>query len=106
MAASIHIYRIILSFLIFYHPIKHMEEDPTNLSCNTWQPIVTYVLIFLNIMISVGKQFLNNSKHIKLKTNVDTILTGIKGNLPNTNTEGEGLMDLNIPENLRTSQRK
>ena len=49
-------------------------------SCNTWQLIVTYVLIFLNIMINIGKQFLNNNKHIKLNRNVDTILTGIKRN--------------------------
>ena len=53
-------------------------------SCNTWQPIVTYVFIFLNIMISIGKQFLNNNKHIKLNTNVDTILRGIKRNNPTT----------------------
>jgi len=82
-------------------------------SCNTWQPIVTYLLIFLNIMISIGKQFLNNNKHIKLNSNVDTILTGIKRNNLNTNnlntnnliTEGEGLINLNIPEHLRTSQK-
>ena len=49
----------------------------TNPSCDTWQPIVTYVFIFLNIMRSVGKQFLNNNKHVKLNTNVDTILAGI-----------------------------
>ena len=80
----------------------------TNPSCDTWQPIVTYVLIFLNIMISVGKQFLNNNKHVKLNTNVDTILTGIKRGVinQNMNTEGDGLIDLNIPEHLKTSQRK
>ena len=85
-----------------------MEENIThpNPSCDTWQPIVTYVLIFLNIMISVGKQFLNNNKHIKLNTNVDTILTGIKRNSPNMNTEGDGLIDLNIPEHLKTSQKE
>ena len=75
------------------------EFSPTNQSCDTWQPIVTYVLIFLNILISVGKQFLNNNKHIKLNTNVDTILTGIRRNTiphhtnnPNINamnTEGD-----------------
>ena len=80
----------------------------TNPSCDTWQPIVTYVLIFSNIMISVGKQFLNNNKHVKLNTNADTILTGIKRGVinQNMNTEGEGLIDLNIPEHLKTSQRK
>ena len=80
----------------------------TNSSCDTWQPIVTYMLIFLNIMISVGKQFLNNNKHVKLNTNVDTILTGTKRgvNNQNMNTEGNGLIDLNIPEHLKTSQRK
>ena len=85
-----------------------MEGNPTNSSCDTWQPIVTYVLIFLNIMISVGKQFLNNNKHVKLNTNVDTILTGIKRGVinQNMNTEGDGLIDLNIPEHLKTSQRK
>ena len=90
-----------------------MEENITNPSCNTWQPIVTYVLIFLNIMISIGKQFLNNNKHIKLNSNVDTILTGIKRNNQNTNihyptplnTEVEDLINLNIPEHLKTSQR-
>ena len=90
-----------------------MEEisNTNSSSCDTWQPIVTYVLIFLNILISVGKQFLNNNKHIKLNTNVDTILTGIRRNT-NThnphimNTEGDGLIDLNIPEHLRTSQKK
>jgi len=82
-----------------------METNPTNPSCDTWQPIVTYVLIFLNIMISVGKQFLNNNKHVKLNTNVDTTLTGIKRGV-NMNTEGEGLIDLNIPEHLKTSQKK
>ena len=90
-----------------------MEENKTNPSCNTWQPIVTYGLIFLNIMISIGKQFLNNNKHIKLNSNVDTILTGIKRNNLNTNnlntnnliTEGEGLINLNIPEHLRTSKK-
>ena len=87
-----------------------MEENNTYPSCNTWQPIVTYVLIFLNIMISLGKQFLNNNKHIKLNSNVDSILTGIRreNNPLNTNniyTEGEGLINLNIPEHLRTSQK-
>ena len=78
----------------------------TNPSCDTWQPIVTYVLIFLNILISLTKQFLNNNNHKRLNTNVDTILTGIKGKSPIMNTEGEGLIDLNIPEHLKTSQRK
>ena len=87
-----------------------MEENITKETCNTWQPIVTYVLIFLNIMISLGKQFLNNNKHVKLNSNVDSILTGIKreNNVLNTNniyTEGEGLINLNIPEHLRTSQK-
>ena len=62
-----------------------MEENITNSLCNAWQPIVTYVLIFLNIIISIGKQFLNNNKHIKLNNNVDTILTGIKQNNQITN---------------------
>ena len=95
-----------------------MEENNThpNPSCDTWQPIVTYVLIFLNIMISLGKQFLNNNKHIKLNSNVDSILSGIRReNTPlntnplNTNniyTEGEGLINLNIPEHLKTSQKE
>ena len=89
-----------------------MEENNTypNPSCDTWQPIVTYVLIFLNI-ISLGKHFLNNNKHLKLNSNVDSILTGIKrDNIPlNTNaliTEGEGLINLNIPEHLKTSQKE
>ena len=90
-----------------------MEENITKETCNTWQPIVTYVLIFLNIMISLGKQFLNNNKHVKLNNNVDSILTGIKReiihtnnlNTNNLNTEGEGLINLNIPEHLRTSQK-
>ena len=91
-----------------------MEENITNSSCNAWQPIVTYVLIFLNIIISLGKQFLNNNKHIKLNNNVDTILTGIKQNNQITNVphssplniETEGLINLNIPDHLRTSQKK
>ena len=93
-----------------------MEENITNPTCDTWQPIVTYVLIFLNILISVGKQFLNNNKHIKLNTNVDTILTGIRRNTiphntnnPNINamnTEGDALINLNIPEHLKTSQKE
>ena len=87
-----------------------MEENNINPSCNTWQPIVTYVLIFLNIMISLGKQFLNNNKHIKLNSNVDSILTGIRrDNVVHTNniyTEGEGLINLNIPEHLKTSQKE
>ena len=91
-----------------------MEENNTNPmndlpSCNTWQPIVTYVLIFLNILISLGKQFLNNNKHVKLNSNVDSILTGIRQekvmNTNNIHTEGEGLISLNIPEHLRTSQK-
>ena len=83
-----------------------MEENNTNPSCDTWQPIVTYVLIFLNIMISIGKQFLNNNKHIKLNSNVDSILTGIRReNIP-LNTEGEGLINLNIPEHLKTNQKE
>ena len=86
-----------------------MEENNTNPTCNTWQPIVTYVLIFLNIMISLGKQFLNNNKHIKLNSNVDSILTGIRRDnfvhMNPLNTEGEGLINLNIPEHLRTSQK-
>ena len=88
-----------------------MEENNTNpmnesSSCNTWQPIVTYVLIFLNIMISLGKQFLNNNKHIKLNSNVDSILTGIRHSSSKVmNTETEGLISLNIPEHLRTSQK-
>ena len=85
-----------------------MEEisNTNSSSCDTWQPIVTYVLIFLNIMISVGKQFLNNNKHIKLNTNVDTILTGIKRNSPIMNTESDALINLNIPEHLKTSQKE
>ena len=86
-----------------------MEENITKETCNTWQPIVTYVLIFLNIMISLGKQFLNNNKHVKLNNNVDSILTGIKREIIHTNnlnTEGEGQpINLNIPEHLRTSQK-
>ena len=90
-----------------------MEENNTNPSCNTWQPIVTYVLIFLNIMISLGKQFLNNNKHVKLNNNVDSILTGIKReniHMMPFNTEGEGHafiqpINLNIPEHLRASQK-
>ena len=87
-----------------------MEENITKETCNTWQPIVTYVLIFLNIMISLGKQFLNNNKHIKLNNNVDSILTGIKreSNAINTETEGQAFIQpisLNIPEHLRTSQK-
>ena len=86
-----------------------MEENNTKETCNTWQPIVTYVLIFLNIMISLGKQFLNNNKHVKLNNNVDSILTGIRQEkVMNANpliTEGEGLISLNIPEHLRTSQK-
>ena len=86
-----------------------MEENNTKETCNTWQPIVTYVLIFLNIMISLGKQFLNNNKHVKLNNNVDSILTGIKReiiHMNNLNTEGEGQpINLNIPEHLRTSQK-
>ena len=88
-----------------------MEENNTNpmnesSSCNTWQPIVTYVLIFLNILISLGKQFLNNNKHIKLNSNVDSILTGIRHSSSKVmNTETEGLISLNIPEHLRTSQK-
>ena len=79
-----------------------MEEisSTNSSSCDTWQPIVTNVLIILSILISVGKQFLNSNKHIKLNTNVDAILTGIKGKSPIMNTEGEGLIDLNIPEHL------
>ena len=89
-----------------------MEENNTypNPSCDTWQPIVTYVLIFLNIMISLGKQFLNNNKHIKLNSNVDSILTGIRQekvmNTNNIYTDGEGLINLNIPEHLKTSQKE
>ena len=83
-----------------------MEENITDSSCNAWQPIVTYVLIFLNIMISLGKQFLNNNKHIKLNSNVDSILTGIRHSSSKVmNTETEGLISLNIPEHLRTSQK-
>ena len=86
-----------------------MEENITKETCNTWQPNVTYVLIFLNIMISLGKQFLNNNKHVKLNNNVDSILTGIKReniHTNNLNTEGEGQpINLNIPEHLRTSQK-
>ena len=90
---------------------NNTNPNPTNPSCDTLQPIVTYVLIFLNIMISLGKQFLNNNKHLKLNSNVDSILTGIRReNIPlNTNaliTEGEGLINLNIPEHLKTSQKE
>jgi len=82
-----------------------MEENITKETCNTWQPIVTYVLIFLNIMISLGKQFLNNNKHVKLNNNVDSILTGIKRE--NIHTEGEGQpINLNIPEHLKSSQKE
>ena len=87
-----------------------MEENITKETCNIWQPIVTYVLIFLNIIISLGKQFLNNNKHVKLNNNVDSILTGIRQEkVMNANpliTEGEGQpINLNIPEHLRTSQK-
>ena len=83
-----------------------MEENNTNPSCNTWQPIVTYVLIFLNIMISFGKQFLNNNKHVKLNSNVDSILTGIRRENNLLITEEEGLINLNIPAHLKTSQKE
>ena len=85
-----------------------MEENNTypNPSCDTWQPIVTYVLIFLNILISLTKQFLNNNNHKKLNTNVDTILTGIKRNTYTPNTEGDAPINLNIPEHLKTSQKE
>jgi len=64
-------------------------------------------------MISLGKQFLNNNKHVKLNSNVDSILTGIRRENIHTNplnTEGEGHafiqpISLNIPEHLRTSQK-
>ena len=85
---------------------NNTNPNPTNPSCNTWQPIVTYVLIFLNIMISLGKQFLNNNKHIKLNSNIDSILTGIRRENNALITEGEGLINLNIPEYLRTSQKE
>ena len=58
-------------------------------------------------MISLGKQFLNNNKHVKLNNNVDSILTGIKReiiHMNNLNTEGQPI-NLNIPEHLRTSQK-
>ena len=88
-----------------------MEENntypnPTNHSSVTWQPIVTNVLIFLHILISLGKQFLNNNKHIKLNTTIDTILTRIKKNSSNMNTEGDALINPNIPEHLKTSQKE
>ena len=63
-----------------------------------------------SLMISLGKQSLNNNKHIKLNSNVDSILTGIRQEkVMNTiplNTEGEGLINLNIPEHLKTSQKE
>ena len=48
----------------------------------------------------------NQSCDIKLNTNVDTILTGIKRNSPIMNTEGDALINLNIPEHLKTSQKE
>ena len=54
---------------------------------------------------------LKQQQHIKLNSNVDSILPGIRReNIPlNTNAliaEEEGLINLNIPEHLKTSQKE
>ena len=68
----------------------------TTSECNTssWAPFVGIAITVLNIAISLGKQYLNNGKHLSM---ADTIKEIRKELLPNKGIE------LNIPENLKAS---
>ena len=70
---------------------------------NTWSPIVTNVMIALSIIISLGKQFLNNNKHASLK---NILIQGRKTEkIQQEDLQTEGI-ELNVPENLKSSIQK
>ena len=81
---------------------------------STWFPIVTNVLIILSIFISLAKQYLNNGKHANLKDTMKVImkkaLTEDKKDRKELATEGNELIteeiELNVPENLKSSVQK
>ena len=85
--------------------IPTMNETNNNI---TWFPIVTNILILLNIIISLSKQYLNNNKHSTL---TDTLKTVVKESLKEGSKEEAKYLvteaiELNVPENLKSSIRK
>ena len=91
----------------------NLTDIPTiNETSNTWFPIVTNVLIVLSIVISLAKQYLNNGKHTTLKDTLkDIIKEGLKEAMKDNNIEENKhliteAIELNVPENLKSSIRK
>ena len=75
-----------------------MESSDCKCDQPVWSSILSTALIGLNIIISIGKQFLNNNKH---STNQNVLVETIKSiSKERLYTEAEGL---NIPEQLKTS---
>ena len=72
---------------------------------NSWAPFLGIAATILNIAISLGKQYLNNGKHMT----ADTLKEIIKGELQGgAAVHGEAVVyteaiELNIPENLKAS---
>ena len=78
---------------------------------NSWAPFLGIAATILNIAISLGKQYLNNGKHMT----ADTLKEIIKGELQGgaaahgdaaVHSEAAALteaIELNIPENLKAS---
>ena len=73
------------------------EIDSPQCNSNSWAPIVTNVMIALNIIISLGKQFLNSNKHASLKNSIRS--------LKERSLQTEGI-ELNVPEDLKSSVKK
>ncbi|HRP37709.1 MAG TPA: hypothetical protein PLS50_07935 [Candidatus Dojkabacteria bacterium] len=54
---------------------------------------------FLGIALSVGKQFLNNKKHVSLVTEVQSVIS-------KEVTKNPSNVELNVPESLKGSLKK
>ena len=76
--------------------------ESSDCKCDQWSSILSTALIGLNIIISIGKQFLNNNKH---STNQNVLVETIKAiSKERLYTEAEDHKAfLNIPEQLKTS---
>ena len=63
-----HIYKTYMNNTI--EDYKGIEDSASPLSCNasSWHPYVVIGFTLLNTVISLGKQFLNNNKHMSLTT--------------------------------------
>ena len=88
---------------------KGIEDSASPLSCNasSWHPYVVIGFTLLNSVISLGKQFLNNNKHMNLTTMLKEQQKAAdeKQSLPlKTVDEKRSLaIELDVPENLKAS---